>query len=106
MFAMMKIRNGVISGMLLVKVYAIDFFRLSKIRRPAARKREQGTLTCQQKAAKQLTGSLTANTKWQNASAANERVLLYVRVRLLHAQQHLWRVTLLVTAIRAHCIQH
>ena len=34
MFAMMKSRNGVISGMLLVSVYAIDFFRLSKISRP------------------------------------------------------------------------
>jgi len=33
--AMMKRRNGEISGMLLVSVYAIDFFRLSKIRRPA-----------------------------------------------------------------------
>src|SRR6218665_881771 len=32
--ARMKIRNGEISGMLLVNVYAIDFFRLSKIRRP------------------------------------------------------------------------
>lgn len=32
--AMMKSRKGVISGMLLVSVYAIDFFRLSKIRRP------------------------------------------------------------------------
>lgn len=30
----MKSRKGVISGMLLVRVYAIDFFRLSKMRRP------------------------------------------------------------------------
>ena len=32
--ARMKSRNGEISGMLLVRVYAMDFFRLSKIRRP------------------------------------------------------------------------
>ena len=32
--ASMKIRNGVISGMLEVRVYAIDFFKLSNIRRP------------------------------------------------------------------------
>lgn len=31
---MMNIRKGVISGMLLVRVYVMDFFRLSKIRRP------------------------------------------------------------------------
>ena len=30
-------RNGVISGMLEVSVYAMDFFRLSKIRRPGER---------------------------------------------------------------------
>ena len=34
--AMMNSKNGEISGMLLVNVYAIDFLRLSKIRRPAA----------------------------------------------------------------------
>lgn len=33
--ARMKSRKGEISGMLLVRVYAMDFFRLSKIRRPA-----------------------------------------------------------------------
>ena len=32
----MKARNGDISGMFEVKVYAIDFFRLSKIRRPSS----------------------------------------------------------------------
>jgi len=32
--ARMKMRNGEISGMLLVRVYAIDFLRLSKMRRP------------------------------------------------------------------------
>ena len=32
--AKMKMRKGLISGMLLVNVYAIDFFRLSKIKRP------------------------------------------------------------------------
>ncbi len=31
----MKNRKGVISGMLLVRVYAMDFFKLSKISRPA-----------------------------------------------------------------------
>ena len=31
----MNIRNGEISGMLLVSVYAMDFFKLSKISRPA-----------------------------------------------------------------------
>ena len=31
----MNIKNGEISGMLLVNVYAIDFFKLSKIKRPA-----------------------------------------------------------------------
>ena len=31
---MMNIKNGVISGMLLVSVYAMDFFKLSKIKRP------------------------------------------------------------------------
>jgi len=36
--AMMNSRNGEISGMLLVSVYAIDFFRLSKISRPTAYK--------------------------------------------------------------------
>lgn len=36
--AMMKNRKGVISGMLLVKVYAMDFFRLSKISRPEWKK--------------------------------------------------------------------
>ncbi len=34
--AMMKRRKGEISGMLLVSVYAMDFFKLSKMRRPAA----------------------------------------------------------------------
>ena len=34
--ATMKSRKGEISGMLLVNVYAIDFFRLSKIRRPVS----------------------------------------------------------------------
>lgn len=34
MLKMMNSRKGVISGMLLVKVYAMDFFRLSKMRRP------------------------------------------------------------------------
>lgn len=34
---MMNSRKGVISGMLLVRVYAIDFFKLSKIRRPVER---------------------------------------------------------------------
>lgn len=34
MLTRMKNRKGVISGMLLVSVYAMDFFRLSKIRRP------------------------------------------------------------------------
>lgn len=33
--ARMKRRKGEISGMLLVSVYAMDFFRLSKMRRPA-----------------------------------------------------------------------
>ena len=37
MLAVMKIRNGEISGMLLVRVYAIDFLRLSKISRPVDR---------------------------------------------------------------------
>lgn len=32
----MKRRKGEISGMLLVSVYAMDFFKLSKMRRPAA----------------------------------------------------------------------
>lgn len=31
---MINMRNGLISGILLVSVYAIDFFKLSKIRRP------------------------------------------------------------------------
>lgn len=31
---MMNSRKGEISGMLLVRVYAMDFFRLSKMRRP------------------------------------------------------------------------
>ena len=35
MLAKMKRRKGDISGMLLVNVYAIDFFKLSKIKRPA-----------------------------------------------------------------------
>jgi len=33
--AMMNSRKGEISGILLVSVYAIDFLRLSKIRRPS-----------------------------------------------------------------------
>ncbi len=33
--AMMKSRNGEISGMLEVSVYAMDFFKLSKIKRPS-----------------------------------------------------------------------
>lgn len=37
--AMMKRRKGEISGMLLVRVYAMDFFRLSKMRRPAAKQK-------------------------------------------------------------------
>lgn len=37
MLAMMNSRKGVISGMLLVRVYAMDFFRLSKMRRPVGR---------------------------------------------------------------------
>jgi hypothetical protein len=40
MLTMMKRRKGVISGMLLVRVYAMDFFRLSKIRRPAGRQED------------------------------------------------------------------
>lgn len=32
--AIMKSRKGEISGMLLVSVYAMDFFKLSKMRRP------------------------------------------------------------------------
>ena len=40
--AMMKSRNGEISGMLLVRVYAIDFLRLSKIRRPSQRTQTVG----------------------------------------------------------------
>lgn len=38
MLTKMKNRKGVISGMLLVRVYAMDFFRLSKIRRPVRMK--------------------------------------------------------------------
>jgi len=38
MSKMMNIRKGLISGMLLVNVYAMDFFKLSKIRRPEERK--------------------------------------------------------------------
>jgi len=34
MLAVMKMRNGEISGMFDVSVYAIDFFRLSNISRP------------------------------------------------------------------------
>ena len=30
----MNMRNGVISGILLVSVYAMDFFKLSNIKRP------------------------------------------------------------------------
>lgn len=37
MLKMMNSRKGVISGMLLVRVYAMDFFKLSKIRRPVER---------------------------------------------------------------------
>ena len=37
---MMNMRKGVISGMLLVSVYAMDFFKLSKIRRPATQQGE------------------------------------------------------------------
>ncbi|KAK2186780.1 hypothetical protein NP493_189g03019 [Ridgeia piscesae] len=36
MSARMKTRKGLISGMLLVSVYAIDFFKLSKMRRPSS----------------------------------------------------------------------
>ena len=32
----MNMRKGVISGMLLVRVYAMDFFKLSKMRRPSS----------------------------------------------------------------------
>jgi len=35
MLAVMNTRNGEISGILLVRVYAMDFLRLSKIRRPS-----------------------------------------------------------------------
>ena len=40
MLAVMKMRNGEISGMLLVNVYAMDFFRLSNINRPTHRHTE------------------------------------------------------------------
>lgn len=40
--AMMKRRKGEISGMLLVSVYAMDFFKLSKMRRPAAIRNTRG----------------------------------------------------------------
>ena len=40
MLSMMNMRKGVISGMLLVSVYAMDFFKLSKIRRPAIQQGE------------------------------------------------------------------
>lgn len=43
--AMMKRRKGEISGMLLVSVYAMDFFKLSKMRRPAV-VRNTGTNGC------------------------------------------------------------
>ena len=36
MDSMMKKRKGEISGMLEVRVYAMDFFKLSKIRRPSS----------------------------------------------------------------------
>ena len=51
MLAMMKRRKGVISGMLLVRVYAMDFFRLSKMRRPAGTRRGGGTDWCHRAAA-------------------------------------------------------
>lgn len=38
MLIKIKRRKGVISGMLLLSVYAMDFFRLSKMRRPAGTK--------------------------------------------------------------------
>ena len=41
MSRMINIKNGLISGMLLVSVYAIDFFKLSKIKRP---KKKETTL--------------------------------------------------------------
>ena len=37
----MNIKNGVISGMLLVSVYAMDFFKLSKIKRPEEKKKRE-----------------------------------------------------------------
>lgn len=40
--ARMKSRKGEISGMLLVSVYAIDFFRLSKMRRPVEKCKKHG----------------------------------------------------------------
>ncbi len=40
--AMMNSRNGVISGMFDVNVYAIDFFKLSNINRPG-----EGTIATQ-----------------------------------------------------------
>jgi len=43
MLAMMKKRNGEISGMLLVRVYAMDFLRLSKMRRPERIERKHVT---------------------------------------------------------------
>jgi len=39
--AIMNSRNGEISGMLLVRVYAIDFLRLSKISRPTTCERHE-----------------------------------------------------------------
>ncbi len=39
--AMMKRRKGEISGMLLVSVYAMDFFKLSKMRRPGTGTQER-----------------------------------------------------------------
>lgn len=44
----MNIRKGEISGMLLVSVYAMDFFRLSKINRPKIKNPPQVLSDCYQ----------------------------------------------------------
>lgn len=46
MSARMNSRKGEISGMLEVRVYAMDFFRLSKIRRPVQGKHHQHCVSC------------------------------------------------------------
>ena len=73
---MINIKNGVISGILLVSVYAIDFFKLSKIRRPRDTKQAVQSAASKNHDSRVLKMQLSCHyksviTTWLNTSGYN-----------------------------------